>query len=157
MAKCTIFNKSPSYCYKHFKCRCSVCAEWKHFCELPRREKAREASRLWRLDNLERSRQNSRSYQQRHPNKQKEWQLKKYNLTLIEWDEIYNKQFGGCAICGNKDETKNHYACLSVDHNHKTGKVRGLLCFNCNTAIGKLQENAELFDRAKKYLEQTKE
>ena len=44
---------------------------------------------------------------------------------------LLEKQEGGCAICGNPPKTRR----LHVDHNHRTGKVRGLLCFRCNRGL----------------------
>lgn len=61
---------------------------------------------------------------------------------------MLKKQGGGCAICGIKPNKKP----LSVDHCHKTGKVRGLLCQKHNIAIGLFDEDLLLFDRAKQYL-----
>jgi hypothetical protein len=48
-----------------------------------------------------------------------------------EYAALLEAQHGGCAICGNPPKTRR----LSVDHNHRTGKVRGLLCFRCNRAL----------------------
>ena len=54
-------------------------------------------------------------------------------------EDIYNllleSQDYGCAICGSKETGSHHTKYFSVDHDHKTGKVRGLLCFHCNTGI----------------------
>jgi formate dehydrogenase maturation protein FdhE len=72
-----------------------------------------------------------------------------YGITQDEFIELYNKQDGKCAICGNKPSTKRG---LHIDHCHKTDKVRGLLCHGCNTAIGSLQEDPEIFQKAISYL-----
>lgn len=72
----------------------------------------------------------------------------KYGLSLKEYENMLKKQGGGCAICGIKPNKKP----LSVDHCHKTGKVRGLLCQKHNIAIGLFDEDLLLFDRAKQYL-----
>ena len=74
MATCIKTNLSPSYAYKK-GCRCETCCEWKRIAEFPRREQAREASRLWRLQNLERSRQNSKNYQKNNPRKLLQFQF----------------------------------------------------------------------------------
>jgi len=52
-------------------------------------------------------------------------------ITDEEYERLLAEQEGGCAICGNPPKTRR----LSVDHNHRTGKVRGLLCFRCNRAL----------------------
>lgn len=63
--------------------------------------------------------------------------LRKYNLTQLEFDSMLEKQGGGCACCGTKDGWRN----LAVDHNHKTGEVRGILCNHCNRAAGLLADS----------------
>lgn len=74
----------------------------------------------------------------------------KYGLTVDDWNDLLQKQNGGCAICGNTDSGKRR---LSVDHNHTTGQVRGLLCQTCNSHVIVAVENySHLFDRAKEYL-----
>lgn len=57
---------------------------------------------------------------------------RKYGLEPGEYDKMLAAQYGRCAICGNKPVTIR----LAVDHDHVTGKVRGLLCKRCNRALG---------------------
>jgi len=71
----------------------------------------------------------------------------KYGITLSQYDEMFNKQNGRCAICGLTSKAN-----LSVDHNHSTGTVRGLLCNNCNRGIGYLKDSIELLASANSYL-----
>ena len=59
------------------------------------------------------------------------------------------EQANGCAICGNSDKR------LHVDHDHATGKVRGLLCMECNVSLGKFKDSPELLRKAIVYLETT--
>jgi len=69
-----------------------------------------------------------------------------YNLTVEEYNEMVKRQCGVCLICGKPDKRRN----LGVDHDHKTGKIRGLLCSGCNGSLGWY----ELFkDNIIKYLE----
>jgi hypothetical protein len=77
--------------------------------------------------------------------------LSKYHLTRFEFDNILKSQSGLCAIC-NEKLTKPH-----IDHDHKTGKVRGLLCGNCNRAIGMLKDDYRLAINAANYLKQPEE
>ena len=56
-----------------------------------------------------------------------------------------------CAICGRSNSNKNK-GMLHVDHCHKTGKIRGLLCHNCNVSIGLLADDPAIFRRAIKYI-----
>lgn len=77
----------------------------------------------------------------------------KYSITEEIYDKILKKQEGKCAIC----KCHQHYQRLSVDHSHKTGQVRGLLCMHCNRALGhmfdsplRLRSAADYIDRALK-------
>lgn len=77
--------------------------------------------------------------------------LKKYyNLTKKEHDYLYSSQNGCCAICGREEKELNKI--LHVDHCHKDGKVRGLLCSNCNTSLGLMKDSIELLEKAIGYL-----
>ncbi|MCI3243748.1 MULTISPECIES: endonuclease VII domain-containing protein [Streptomyces] len=69
-----------------------------------------------------------------------------YGLTEAERDEMVATQMGLCVICLKAPA-------VHVDHCHKTGKVRGVLCFNCNSAIGKLGDDPDAVRRAAAYLE----
>lgn len=77
--------------------------------------------------------------------------LKRYNLTFEDYDQIFTEQNGCCAICGkHQSEFKTR---LAVDHSHKTGQVRGLLCTNCNTKLGwweKHQSNIKRYLRVRR-------
>jgi len=78
----------------------------------------------------------------------------RYNITLKEYDRMFKEQKGVCAVCGRVETHKTHHGKvgLSVDHNHKTGKIRGLLCTKCNTALGIMEENKELMLKLINYL-----
>lgn len=71
----------------------------------------------------------------------------RYGLTNEQYDEMLLVQNGVCAICGQTDKRKR----LAVDHCHDTGRIRGLLCSQCNVAIGALH-NQDLLDNAAEYL-----
>lgn len=76
--------------------------------------------------------------------------VSKYGLTLEQYNSLRDKQDYKCAIC-NKHESKFTKA-LHVDHNHKTGKVRGLLCDSCNRAIGHFKEDPKAIASAIEYI-----
>lgn len=76
--------------------------------------------------------------------------LKKYGITVEQYDNKLEEQNGGCAICNRKCKTGRS---LSVDHNHDTKEFRGLLCINCNIAVGNLMDNPDLARKAAEYLE----
>lgn len=62
-----------------------------------------------------------------------------YNITLEQYNQLFNRQQGCCAICYRHQSTLKHK--LSIDHNHNTGKIRGLLCPDCNILVGRLEKN----------------
>jgi hypothetical protein len=77
----------------------------------------------------------------------------KYSLTPGQLISMYNHQEGRCAICGTF-KSFNGYDSLHVDHSHETGKVRKLLCRQCNQGLGRFFDNPELMDKAAAYLRQ---
>lgn len=87
-------------------------------------------------------------------NREKEL-LKRYGLSVETYEEICVKQNHSCAICGKHEDDTRHNK-LSVDHDHVTGLVRGLLCANCNFAIGNMQDSAGLLRAAAEYLEKNR-
>ena len=80
---------------------------------------------------------------------------KAYGISYQEYLMMLETQGGGCAICGTTDTGKRK--AFAVDHCHTTGKVRGLLCSNCNTGIGNLRDDVGLLTRAIEYLNNTKD
>lgn len=78
---------------------------------------------------------------------------KKYNLTYDDFKKMVASQDGMCLICGSiPDEADRMHPILCVDHEHKTNKIRGLLCHRCNTGIGQFNDNPELINKAILYL-----
>jgi Recombination endonuclease VII len=78
--------------------------------------------------------------------------MKKYGITLDEYNSLLEKQGGKCAICGiTREECKDKRA-LPVDHNHETGHVRGILCHSCNRAVGLLKDSPTNLIQAAVYL-----
>ena len=79
---------------------------------------------------------------------------KKFNLSKDEYNKMLADQGGGCSIC--KATKSLSGKALAVDHCHTTGKVRSLLCNECNTAIGLLKENTEIITSALEYIKKFK-
>jgi hypothetical protein len=73
---------------------------------------------------------------------------KRFGITLEEYDELLDKQHGLCAIC--KGTCKRGR--LGVDHDHRTGKVRGLLCRKCNILLGLMDDDPQLMKNMEEYL-----
>ena len=75
----------------------------------------------------------------------------RYGITLEEYEAMLTEQGGVCAICG-LPENDRYKRRLSVDHDHETGAIRGLLCHMCNTGLGKFTDSSELLTSAANYL-----
>lgn len=71
----------------------------------------------------------------------------KYGIMPEHFEKLKELHLNGCAVCKRKAD-------LHVDHNHKTGKIRGLLCDNCNIALGHLHEDEDLIWNLLEYLKQ---
>ncbi len=80
--------------------------------------------------------------------------MSEYKITLDEYEELLKKQDYVCAICGNKETrvVNGNVRSLCVDHCHTTGKVRGLLCTNCNLFIGNSKDSPKYLLEGIKYL-----
>lgn len=71
----------------------------------------------------------------------------RYGIEMDRYEDMLKEQDGLCAVCRSRSNER-----LSVDHDHDTGKVRALLCRNCNLMIGNAKENPEILIRASTYL-----
>lgn len=104
------------------------------------------ASKLnWYYKNRERERERAREY---------EYQ-KNYSISKSDYERMFEAQNGCCKIC-HKPETATYKGLprrLSVDHEHQTGRVRGLLCVKCNALIGFAQEHPQMLEGMIAYLE----
>ena len=74
-----------------------------------------------------------------------------FGITEEDYSKMFTEQQGACAICLIIPKRTLH-----IDHCHTTGKVRGLLCSNCNTGLGQFKDNTDLLDKAKVYLNERK-
>jgi hypothetical protein len=102
----------------------------------------------WQRENRERFLERQNSYAgtpSRKISNRKSHLKRKYGLTLEAFDELLASQGGGCAICGRPDAD-------NVDHDHTTGRVRGILCFNCNIAIGQVEDDEDRLAAAMAYV-----
>ncbi len=75
--------------------------------------------------------------------------IRRYGISLNDYDLMLEEQGGVCAICGTDDPRASRF---HIDHNHGTGKVRGLLCATCNQGIGLLQDSPFVLSQALNYL-----
>jgi hypothetical protein len=135
------------------------------------REKLRLVSAKYRTENLEKVKEDKQTHYQKYresilarrrvayaqnpppkvdPRKRKNTTLKsKYGTNIEHYEFLIKKQNGKCAIC-KETQTKS----LHLDHCHATGKIRGLLCFKCNSALGKFMDSKAILNNAINYLEE---
>lgn len=113
------------------------------------REKEAERKRHYRKDNRERVLERERT---RLAGGHRERNLKRYyGMTPTDYKTILAAQDGRCAICDTDDPAPHPNFC--VDHDHDTGRVRGLLCNACNVGLGRFKDSPELVRKAAAYLE----
>ena len=92
----------------------------------------------------------AKAWRKANPAKRKDIALRsRFGITLADYEAIAKAQGGVCAVCCQP-------AVLAVDHCHTTGKVRGLLCMPCNTAIGQFRDDPALLRAAAIYVEATR-
>lgn len=112
------------------------------------RESKRKAKKKYRKTALGRAA--NRRYMKKPQRRKYIWErnLKlRYKMTPKEYDEMAEKQDNSCLICNRETLGKLH-----IDHDHNTGKVRGLLCGSCNRGLGMFGDDPEILSRAIKYL-----
>jgi hypothetical protein len=79
--------------------------------------------------------------------------IRLYGLTQFDYDELLKKQKNSCAICKKSDwDSKNRH----IDHDHKTGLVRGILCFKCNVAVAIIEDSPDRLAGIENYLNKFK-
>lgn len=127
--------------------RCRTCCEVKPIADFYRNGK-----RHFNLDCKPCSIKKTREYQVSHRDVQRASTLRKYGITPNQFDVLFRKQDGKCAICGT-EEPGGHRGVFQVDHDHITGRVRGLLCYKCNHMLGIANDNPNVLRRATDYLE----
>lgn len=104
-----------------------------------------EYYREYRRKNLLKIRARERVYRISNPLRARAKDLwERYRITLEEFSSMFKSQEGKCAICKDSEAKQ-------VDHNHKTGKVRGLLCQRCNCALGLLDDSTSRIASALEY------
>jgi hypothetical protein len=149
---CKVCNEKKSIDrFQEYGYQCRECRTEKqraYYASLPpetaeERKKKNEYLAKWRLKNADKVKEQSRVKHLR----------RKFNLSPEQYDIMSKAQKNVCAICQEKCETEMN---LAVDHCHTTGKIRGLLCKNCNTAIGLFKEDIDNMLRAIEYIKSHK-
>jgi hypothetical protein len=116
------------------------------------KEKCCEINKKWRNEHPEQVAAAKHKYSQDHKESIRNYHLGyKYGITLEEYNDIFTNQSGNCAICGRNQSTLKKI--LMVDHDHKTGIVRGLICHHCNFVLGQAFDDPKTLRSAADYLE----
>jgi hypothetical protein len=126
---------------------CNLAAKRARYAANPQREIARV--KQWQQLNKAIVNARNRAYREANPLAMREWHLRsKLGISIADYDELLRRQRGGCAVCHKPPGNIS----LHVDHDHVTGKIRGLLCVGCNNAIGQFHDDADLLARAIDYV-----
>lgn len=140
---------------------CTKCGIEQSYSEFRRSDKYRDgrqnicrictnkASAAWRKKNPDKVKKYKTNWDKKNSHRFRGYALKtNFNMTEEEYEAISKAQGDVCAICKQPETIKDRR--LAVDHNHQNNQNRGLLCFNCNIGIGKLEH---CWDAAKEYME----
>jgi hypothetical protein len=125
------------------KKRCADCKQYKPVAEFPRNKNAKDGVHCYCKECNNRRTRESR--QRLHGGSRHYHLMHRYGIGAEEFDELVRAQGGICPVCGR--ENPEH-----VDHDHVTGKVRGILCFNCNGGLGQFRDSIDALERAVTYL-----
>ncbi len=95
----------------------------------------------YRAANPEKTRASSREWRTANPDKVRAVHLRRYGLTLAQWESLFDSQGRKCGACQSTEP--KHKRGWHTDHDHVTGAVRGILCHRCNVTLGNLGDSAE--------------
>jgi predicted transcriptional regulator YheO len=105
-----------------------------------KKQRAATRSRAWYKNNLDKAKSTKL--------------MKSYSITIEQYKDFDNAFGNVCHICEGKCPSGRK---LAVDHDHKSGLIRGLLCINCNKGLGNFKDNIELISKAIEYLKTSEE
>ena len=142
-------NKTVLYCSRR-------CNDTARRARNPEVKRARDRAYGMRPENREKRAQRAKEWREENAHRLSEYRLSaymkwKYRITQDDYDRMFVEQEGKCAVCGGDDYTP--WNRLVVDHDHKTGYVRALLCHACNVSIGQAKDDPTILRRAAEYLE----
>lgn len=150
-------EKASIYLKKNYKIRYLKNREW----IAKNKNKVRKYQRKSRKKH--RKEINARALEYYHKTKDKKHGVRLerlYGITLSQYYELLSKNGGKCPICGIDKPYGEEYMgpkrYFAVDHDHKTGVVRGVLCHRCNTGIGSFKDSIDSLKKAIEYLEKFK-
>lgn len=118
------------------------------------KDKMKQYMQEWREANKENIQEYNSRWKQANPDYSIDKHLKQqYGISIKEYCEMLEKQNFRCAIC-NTHESEALRSKLFVDHCHSTGKIRSLLCHNCNTALGHTKEDINRLEAMIAYIKE---
>lgn len=106
-------------------------------------------NKQWQESNPEKAKESWRVAEKKSRNLSRR-RATKYGLTIEQYNLLLTRAGGKCELCSKEN------AVLNIDHSHITGEVRGLLCLQCNTALGNLNDDINLLEKAIEYLQAPK-
>lgn len=117
--------------------------------------KKNEQNRAWHRRNREKVSAYARAYRVQNAERLRDYfYQRRYGISLKEYAIRLAEQNGVCAICKGKNPPGRRARRLGVDHDHKTGEARGLLCDACNQVLGLMNDDATTLRRAADYLDE---
>ncbi len=135
------------------KKKCSKCKDTKELTEFGKDKYSKDGFRVYCKEcDTKKSKQYYQNNKEKRAKSDRIYKLKnRFNITLDDYDGILKEQNYCCYICNAHQSIFSRK--LVVDHCHKTGKVRGLLCSSCNQGIGHFKDNIDSLKKAVEYLE----
>lgn len=113
----------------------------------------KEKGKKYHQKNREKMNARTRAYYQAHLEQSRLWSrrnnVKRYGVSEEEYDALFKRGAGQCWICHGDPDTGKQ---LSIDHDHTTGVIRGLLCRTCNFGVGSFRDNPALCESGASYL-----
>ncbi len=122
-----------------------------YLCKSCRRDKSKANYAKDLIANRKKGREKARNWRKNNPVKALAADLRPFGLTVDGYNQLVKDQNGVCKLCDRFRPNKRAKR-LCVDHDHKTGKIRGLLCDPCNRSLGVLGDTVEQFERILAYL-----
>lgn len=114
---------------------------------------AKKDTANWRVKNKSHYNNYAAMYRAKHPEAQHEMEIKRrYGISIEHYNQMLVAQNMGCAICRKQHDSSISRGRLYVDHDHKTGAVRALLCGGCNSMLGYASDSIEILQKAIAYL-----
>lgn len=134
--------------------KCSTCKEEKDssfFYKASSKKRGYQFCCISCSKNYKKQHQESMTIEEWKETQRQYWLKSQYGLSLNDYNNLLKQQKHQCAIC-ETDEVDAFKGLLFVDHCHTSGKVRGLLCHHCNTALGKFKDSERILSKAIEYV-----